>query len=123
MHTASLDSLVYNDTMEVMGLIQHIIEPTHQLGNTLDLIYTEHLEAVKVLHAFLGNYMSDCRLAGIELQQRKQQKKSESTSHRNYRDLNPDNIRKEFSNNRILEKDNVKGAFREFKEEMTRTLD
>ena len=41
--------------MEAMGAIQHIIEPTHQLGNTLDLIYT--LVLVKVLHAFLGDYI------------------------------------------------------------------
>ena len=47
---ANPDSLVYNDTMEAMELIQHIIEPTHQLGNTLDLNYTESLEVVKVLH-------------------------------------------------------------------------
>ena len=62
--------------METMGLNQHIIEPIHQLGKTLDLIYTESLEAFNVLHAFLGDYISDCRLAGIELQLRKQQKKS-----------------------------------------------
>ena len=35
---ANPDSLVYNDTMEAMGLFHYIIEPTHQLGNTLDLI-------------------------------------------------------------------------------------
>ena len=35
---ANLDSLVYSETMEAMGLIQHIIEATHQLGNTVDLI-------------------------------------------------------------------------------------
>ena len=52
--------------MEAIGQIQHIIEPTHQLGNTLDLIYTESLEVIKVLHAFLGHYISDHRLAGIE---------------------------------------------------------
>ena len=71
---ANPDSLVYNDTVEAMGLIQHIIEPTHQLGNTLELIYTESLEAIKVLHAFLANYILDHTLAGIELQLRKQQK-------------------------------------------------
>ena len=31
-------------------------------------------------------------------------------------------MRKEFNNNRILEKDNLEEAFTEFKEEMTRTL-
>ena len=120
---ANLDSLVFNDTVEAIGLIQHIIEPTHQLGNTLDLIYTESLEAVKVLHVFLGDYISDHRLAGIEVHLRKQQEKSESTSHRNYRGLNLDDFRKAFNNNRILEKENLEEAFTEFKEEMTRALD
>ena len=59
--------------METMGLIQHIIQPTHQLGNTLDVIYTESLEVIKVLHIFLVDYILDHRLAGIELQLRKQQ--------------------------------------------------
>ena len=90
-----------------MRLTQHIIEPTHQLGNTLNLIYSESLEVVKVLHAFLGDYISDHRLAGLELQLRKQRKKSESISHRNYRGLNLDNFRKEFNINGILEKDNL----------------
>ena len=119
---ANQDSLVYNDTMETMKLIQHIIEPTYQLGNTLDFIYRESLEAVKVLHAFIGDYILDHRIVGIELHLRKQQEKSESTSHRNYRGLNLDNFRKEF-NNRILENDNLEEAFTKFKEEMTRSLD
>ena len=46
-----------------------------------------------------------------------------STSHRNYRGLNLHNFRKEFNSNRILEKDNLEEAFKEFKEEMTRALD
>ena len=109
--------------MEAVGLIQHTIEPTHQLGKTLDVIYTESLKVVKVLHAFLGDYILDHRLAGIELQLRKQQKKSELTSYRNYRGFNLDNFRKELNNNRILEKDNLEEAFTEFKEEMTSALD
>ena len=58
-----------------MQLIQHIIEPTHQLGNTLHSFYTGRLEAIKVLHAFLGDYISNHRLAEIELQLKKQQEK------------------------------------------------
>ena len=113
----NLNSLVYSDTVEAIGLIQHI-EPT-QPGNTLDLIYIESLEVVKVLHAFLGDYISNHRLAGIELQLRKQWE-NQSTRHRNYRGLNVDNFMKEFNNNRILEKDNLEEVFTEFKEEMTK---
>ena len=44
---ANLDSLVNSDGMKAVGLIQHIIESAHQLGNTLDLIFTESLEGLK----------------------------------------------------------------------------
>ena len=64
--------------MEAMGLIQHIIEPTHQLGNTLDLIYTESLEAIKVLHAFLGDYISDHRLVWNRITTKKTTEKNQS---------------------------------------------
>ena len=37
--TENPDSVIYNDTMEDLGLKQHIDKPTHRLGNTLDLIY------------------------------------------------------------------------------------
>ena len=54
--------------MEALGIKQHIIEPTHKLGNTLDLIYTESIEAIDILLTFIGNYISDHRIVGIELQ-------------------------------------------------------
>ena len=43
----------------------------HKLGNTLDLIYTECLNRVKVLHSFIGNFMSDHRVVGTELESEK----------------------------------------------------
>ena len=83
----NLDLLKHSDTMEALGLRQHIIEPTHKEGNTLDLIYTESIDTVEVLHAFIGNFISDRTLVGVELQIRKQYKKSESARHRNFKAL------------------------------------
>ena len=51
------DSLAFYDTMEALGLVQHINTPTHQLGNTLDHIYTESLDQLGVQHAFTGSYI------------------------------------------------------------------
>ena len=51
--------------MEALGL-QHIDKPTHKLGNTLDLIYMGTLNRVKVLHSFIGNFISDHRVVQIE---------------------------------------------------------
>ena len=44
---------------EALGLTQHIEKPKHRLGNTLDLIYTESLDRVRVIHSFIGNFISD----------------------------------------------------------------
>ena len=60
--------------MEALGLQQHIYKPTHKLGNMLDLIYKESLNRVNVQvpHSFIGNFISDHRVVGIELEIRKQ---------------------------------------------------
>ena len=65
------DAQSYMDTMEALGLVQHVDQQTHQLGNTLDLIYMESLEPLKVYHAFTSTYISDHHLVGIELQMNK----------------------------------------------------
>ena len=39
--TVDPDEQIINDTMEALGLQQHVTFPTHQAGNTLDLIFTE----------------------------------------------------------------------------------
>ena len=40
------DTQAYLDTMEALGLVQQIDQQTHQLGNTLYLVYTESLEPI-----------------------------------------------------------------------------
>ena len=82
------DSLIYNNTMEALGLQQHINEPTHKLGNMLDLIYMESLNGVKVLHSFIGSFISDHRVVGVELEIRKQLEKHQPTKYRNYKEFN-----------------------------------
>ena len=63
----SPDSQTYKDTMEALGLTQHIGYATHQLGNTLDHIYTESINTLDIRHSFLGEFLSDHRLVGIEV--------------------------------------------------------
>ena len=83
------DTQSYIDTMEALGLVQHIDQQTHQLGNTLDLIYMESLEPLKVYHVFTSTYISDHCLVGIELQMKKQQTRIHSSKTRSYKDFNP----------------------------------
>ena len=119
----SADSIAYNDMMEALGLTQHIEELAHRLGNTLDLIYTESLDRVRVIHSFIGNFISDHRMVGIELKIKKQLEKHQSTMHRNYKDFNLNNFSQVFNNNKILGQPSLDKAVHVFNEEMERILD
>ena len=73
--------------MEALGLQQHIDKPMHKLGNTFDPIYMESLNRVKVLHSFIGSFILDHKIVGIELEIRKKLEKHQSTRHRNYKNV------------------------------------
>ena len=49
--TTSADDIIFNNTIAAVGLKQHIHSPTHKLGNTLDLIFTQLHSEVKVTNA------------------------------------------------------------------------
>ena len=117
------DTQAYIDTMEALGLVQHIDQPTHQLGNTLDLIYTESLEPIPVSHGFTSNFISDHCLVGIELEIRKHQVRIESSKTRNYKNFNTSSFETSFNDSTILEQDNFEQAVKALEKELTRTLD
>ena len=121
--TENQDSIIYNDRMEALGLQQHIDKPTHRLGNTLDLIYMESLDRVRVIHSFIGDFISDHRIIGIELKIKKQLEKHPSTNTWDYRDFNLNNFSKVFNNNKILDQSSLEKAVQAFNEEMEKTLD
>ena len=109
--------------MEALGLVQHIDQQTHQLGNTVDLIYTESLEPLKVYHAFTSTYISDHCVVGIELQMKKQQARIESSKTRSYKNFNRRDFETSFDNSTILKQDDFTLAVQELEKEFIRTLD
>ena len=115
--TENPNSITYNDMMEALGLQQHIDKPTHKLGNTLDLIYTESLNRVRVLHSFIGNFISNHRVVGIKLIIRKQLEMHWTTKHRNYKDFSLNSFSQKF-NNKILEQSSLENAAQVFNEEI-----
>ena len=46
----------------------------------------ESLDRVRVIHSFIGNFISNHRVVGIDLEIRKQLEKGQSKKHRNYKD-------------------------------------
>ena len=55
------DPAIFNDSIEAMGLYQHVGFPTHKSGNTLDLILSDIQQTMSVMTTALGPYLSDHR--------------------------------------------------------------
>ena len=117
------DSLAFYNTMEALGLVQHIDKPTHQLENTLDHIYTESLDQLEVQHTFIGSYISDHRLVGIEINSKKNSKQLEDQHRCPLKELDLDTFIKEFRNEIVMQHSKLDTIWKEFNKELTRTLD
>ena len=109
--------------MEALGLTQHIGYATHQLGNTLDHIYTESIDALEVRHSFLGEFLSDHRLVGIEINKRKIRCQLENQNRRPFKDLDLDTFRQEFSNDVVTQHRQLDAVWSALQKELTRKLD
>ena len=56
-----IDSAIFLDTIEAMGLYQHVGFPTHKSGNTLDLILSEIQSDAMVITTAPGPYITNHR--------------------------------------------------------------
>ena len=58
-NTLETDSAIFSDTIEAMGLYQHIGFSTHQAGNTLDLVLSNITSKTSVLTTSPGPYLTN----------------------------------------------------------------
>ena len=117
------DSQTYKDTMEALGLTQHISHATHQLGNTLDHIYTESIDALEVRHSFIGEFLSDHRLVGIEVNIKRMRCQLENQTRRPFKKLDLDTFKQEFNNEAVTQHRQLDEIWAALEKELTRTLD
>ena len=117
------DSQTYKDTMEALGLTQHIDQATHQLGNTLDHIYTESIDTLEVRHSFIGDFLSDHRLVGIEINIRKMRRQLDSQTRRPFKKLDLNTFKQEFNNEAVTQHRQLDEIWAALEKELTRTLD
>ena len=54
-----VDIQIFNDSMEALGLKQHLMIPTHKSNNVLDLIFTEIISNISVEAVETSSYISD----------------------------------------------------------------
>ena len=60
--TNNYNSKILINTMEALGLKQHVTAPTHYKGNILDLMFMEATSQIKVSQPIMLNFISDHRL-------------------------------------------------------------
>ena len=56
------DVTIFNDTMSALGLTQHVTQSTHHLNNTLELMFSELDNSIKMGKVNLGAVLSDHRM-------------------------------------------------------------
>ena len=61
------ENTIFNDTMKAFGLEQHVQGPMHRLGSTLNLIFTQLENEVKVTNTTKHSYISDHCMVSIDL--------------------------------------------------------
>ena len=89
----------------------------------LDHIYTESLDQLGISHTFIGTYISDHRLVGIELNLKKQRTQPNRQPRRPFNKLTVENFKEQFNNLIVLQHSNLELIWSAFKEELNRTLD
>ena len=55
------DPAIFNNTIDAMGLYQHVAFPMHKSGNTLDVILTDIYQPTKIMTTAPGPYLTDHR--------------------------------------------------------------
>ena len=53
------DASIFIDTMEAMGLQQHVTYPTHKSDNILDLVFTELITQIHIKDLSCGSFLLD----------------------------------------------------------------
>ena len=67
-----VDTIIFNDTMRVLGLEQHISGPTHVKGNTVDLIFTQLSNSFDIINPILHGFISDHYMVPVDININKQ---------------------------------------------------
>ena len=63
----NLENLIFNDTMEALGLSQEERTPTYKQGNTLDLIYIEDNSQLKYRNCQTHGFISDHAIVTVDM--------------------------------------------------------
>ena len=120
--TDNADAITFVDSMEALGLVQHVSKYTHMAGNILDLIYTFWGDGLSVQHCNVGPFVSDHRIVLVAINLRKLTLTWWKIKTRKTKDIRPSDFESEFNKN-IPETDNIDELNLAYNKELTRVYD
>ena len=83
---------IFIDTIEAMGLQQHVIYPMHKSDNILDLVFTELITQIQINYLSCGSFLSDhCTVDCITTIPR-DEPKTKTIMYRKLKNINPEDM-------------------------------
>ena len=113
---------IFNDTMEALGLQQHVSFPAHCAANTLDLMFTETTSELNTKTS-KGRYILDHRAIVSELDIRIQQTISRMVTFRNLKQINVKEFKSVLNFGNIENIEDLDLVNEKYENELTRVLD
>ena len=97
------DATIFGDTINALGLYQHVGFSTHKSGNVLDLILSDFTDEAKVLKAASGPFLTDHRAVISTLNIKKLKPVTKRIQVRQVNKIKPDQWMEEFmlDNNKL----------------------
>ncbi|CAG2199519.1 unnamed protein product [Mytilus edulis] len=103
----------FNNSLDALGLIQHVDFPTHIHGRSLDLVITEFTNGVDLVSCEAGPFLSDHCAVKVTTRVQKENIVSKSISFRNFKNMNKQNFSEDLQK-LSLDSDNVETFVGEF---------
>ena len=95
------DAAIFNDSIDAMGLYQHVSFPTHKAENTIDLIISDIHQENKILTTSLGPYLIDHRAVLCTLNTKKLRPKYGHRTVRNTSKITKEQWQEQFNSENI----------------------
>ena len=118
-----IDSTIFLDTIEALGLYQHVTFPTHKQGNTLDLVLSELGSKSRVMTTSPGPYLTDHRAVISTLNVKSIQPKRLKKQVRKLDAVEVEQWEKEFDPAKVTLTNNLEADVESLLRELRRVLD
>ena len=117
--TDNSDAIALIDSMEALGLVQHVSKYAHMAGNILDLIYAFQGDGLSVQYCSVGPFVSNHRIVLAAINLWKLTLTRQKIKMRKTKDIRPSDFESEFNNGNIPETDNTDELYLVYNKELT----